>query len=105
MLRDYVIDKPSEGEAPGQTVYPIIAGNLALSALVGPEAEGKTLRKNLDDLRKLKKKRPPLYGLMHYERCRLAFQPLTAFRPEPDYLTISKENVNKAALLKALSFT
>ena len=105
VLRDYVIGAPADGDVPGQTVYPITAGNLALSAIVGSEAEGKALRKSLDDLRKLKKNRPPLYGLMHYERCRLAFQPLTAFRPEPDYLTISKENVNKAALLKALSFT
>ena len=105
VLRDYAIGAPNEGEVPGQTVYPITAGNLTLSAIVGPEAEGKSLRKSLDDLRKLKKNRPPLYGLMHYERCRLVFQPLTAFRPEADYLTISKENVNKAALLKALSFT
>jgi hypothetical protein len=105
VLRDYTIGPPREGDAPGQTVYPVTAGNLTLSAIVGSGAEDKTLHKGLDDLGKLKKGRPPLYGLMHYERCRLAFQPLTAFRPEPDYLTISKENVNKAALLKALSFT
>src|SRR5205814_1502336 len=103
VLRDYAIGAPAEGDVPGQTVYPITAGNLALAAIVGSEAEGKSLRNSLDDLRKLKKNRPPLYGLMHYERCRLAFQPLTAFRPEPDYLTISKESVNKAALLKAIS--
>ena len=105
VVRDYSIGAPSEGEAPGQTVYPITAGKLLLSAVVGAEAEGKALRKSLDDLQKVKKNPPPLYGLMHYERCRLVFQPLTAFRPEPDYLTISKENVNKAALLKALNFT
>jgi hypothetical protein len=105
VLRDYAVGAAGEGETPGHSVYPITAGNLALSALVGPEAESKTLRAGLDDLRKRKKLRPPLYGLLHYERCRLAFQPLTTFQPEPDYLTISKENVNKAALLKALSFT
>jgi hypothetical protein len=105
VLRDYALGDPGAGDTPGQTVYPVTAGNLALAAVVGPDAEGKALRKNLDELRNLKKDRPPLYGLMHYERCRLVFQPLTAFRPEPDYLTISKENVNKAALLKALSFT
>jgi hypothetical protein len=33
------------------------------------------------------------------------FQPLAALDGEPDYLTISKENVKKAALLKAMSFT
>jgi hypothetical protein len=105
VLRDYTIGVPGDDEVLGQTVYPITTGNLMLSALGGSEAEGKTLRKGLDDLRKLKKNRPPLFGLLHYERCRLMFQPLTAFRPEPDYLTISKENVNKAALLKTMSFT
>jgi hypothetical protein len=104
VLRDYEIGEPESGDSPGQAVYPISAGGLTLSALVGAGPEGATLGKNLDALRKLKKNRPPLYGLMHYERCRLAFQPLTAFRPEPDYLTISKENINKAALLKAMSF-
>jgi hypothetical protein len=105
VLKEYAIGTPGEGDAPGQTIYPITVGSLSLSAIVGSEAEGKALRQNLENLRKLKKNRPPLFGLMHYERCRLVFQPLTAFRPEPDYLTISKENVNKAALLKALSFT
>ena len=105
VLRDYAIGRPEEGDAPGQTVYPIAAGPLKLTAIVGSPAEGKALRKSLDELRKLKKDRPPLYGLMHYERSRLVLQVLTAFRPEPDYLTISKENVNKAALLKAMSFT
>ena len=82
------------------------AGRLTLHAVVGPAAEGKALRKNLDDLRKPKKDRPPLFGLMHYERCRLVLQPLTTFGKDgPEYLTISKENVNKAALLKAMSFT
>ncbi len=104
VIREYEIGAPEPGDAPGQTVYPITAGALTLSALVGAEPEGAALGKNLDDLRKRKKNRPPLYGLMHYERCRLAFQPLTAFRPQPDYLTISKENINKAALLKAMSF-
>ena len=43
---------------------------------------------------------------MHYERCRLAFQPLATVGPDgPDYLTISREDVSKAALLKAMSFT
>jgi len=104
VLHDYAIGAPVDGDVPGQTIYPVTARSLTLAAIVGSEVEGKALRKSLDELRKLKKNRPPLYGLMHYERCRLAFQPLTAFRPEPDYLTISKENVNKAALLKAMSF-
>jgi hypothetical protein len=106
VLRDYQIGPAEDGDEPGQSIYPVTAGPLALDAVVGPAAEGKALRKSLDDLRKVKKDRPPLYGLLHYERCRLVFQPLTAFPKDgPDYLPISKENVNKAALLKAMKFT
>ncbi len=61
------------------------------------------MKKGLDDLRKPKKARPPLYGLMHYERCRLVLQPLSTFGPSgPEYLTISAEKVDKAALLREL---
>jgi hypothetical protein len=106
VLRDYEIGPPADGDEPGQTVYPVAAAGLALHAVVGPTAEGKALKKGMDDLRKLKKNRPPLFGLMHYERCRLILQPLATFTADgPDYITISKENVNKAALLKAMSFT
>ncbi|HWE36002.1 MAG TPA: hypothetical protein VG406_05460 [Isosphaeraceae bacterium] len=106
VLRDYRIDPPVDGDEPGQAVYPVTAGRLVLHAPGGGEAEGKALRKGLDALRKLKKDRPPLFGLMHYEHCRLAFQPLTAFGPNgPDYLTISKDVVDKAALLRALKLT
>jgi hypothetical protein len=106
VLRDYEIGPPAEGSEPGQTTYPLSAGHLALEAVVGPGAEGKALKKGLDDLRKSKKGRPPLFGLMHYERCRLLFQPLATFGAGgPDYLTISREVVNKAALLKAMTFT
>jgi hypothetical protein len=105
VLRGYEIGLPADGDEPGQIVYPVTAGPLALHAVVGPDPEGKALRKGLDDLRKKKKDRPPLFGLLHYERCRLVLQPLTAFNGGPDYLTISNEVVNKAALLKAMSFT
>ncbi len=106
VLRDYAIGPPTDGDEPGHMAYVVTAGPLTLHVVVPPEPEGKALWKSLDALRKLKKDRPPLFGLMHYERCRLAFQPLASFgQAGPDYLTISKDVVNKAALLKALSFT
>ncbi len=106
VLRDYEIGAAEAGDEPGQTVYPIAAGRLRLHAIVGAAAEGQALKKRIEGLRKLKKDRPPLFGLMHYERCRLLFQPLSIFGQDgPDYLTISQENIDKAALLKAMSFT
>ncbi len=104
ILREYEIGAPGDGDEPGQRVYPITAGCLNLRGVVGAGVEGKALTKSLDDLRKVKKNRPPLFGLMHYERCRLVFQPLAMFNGDPDYITISKESMNKAALLKAMSF-
>jgi len=102
VLRDYEIGASSDGDEPGQTIYPITAGHMSLQAIVGPPVEGKTLKKGLDDLRKLKKT-PPLYGLMHYERCRLIFQALTTFGKNGlEYLTISPEKVDKAALIREL---
>jgi hypothetical protein len=106
VLRDYQVGTAEDGDEPGQTVYPVSAGTLQLHAIAGASAEGEALKKGIDDLRKLKKECPPLFGLVHYERCRLVFQPLTSFGSDgPDYLTISKESINKAALLKAMSFT
>jgi hypothetical protein len=105
VLRDYEIGPPADGPEPGQTTYPVAAGPLAFQAVVGPDPEGTALRKGLDALRKPKAKRPPLFGLVHYERCRLVLQPLTTIADAgPDYLTISKESINKAALLKAMTF-
>ena len=111
VLRDYEISPPADGDEPGQSTSTRCScrrDRLGFHAVVGGggiEAE-RALRKGLDDLRKPKKARPPLFGLMHYERCRLVLQPLaTHGEAGPEYLTISKEIVDKAALLKAMSFT
>jgi hypothetical protein len=106
VLRDFEIAPPVGGDEPGQTASPITTGAFNLHGIIGSAAEGKDLEKGLAELRKMKRDRPPLFGLMHYERCRLVLQPLTAFGPDgPDYLTISKEPLNKAALLKRIKFT
>jgi hypothetical protein len=105
VLHDYTIGSPTAGQSSGLVDYPITAGRLALTAIATTQPDGQTLREHLDQLLTLKKDRPPLFGLLQYERCRLVFQPLTAFRPQPELLTLSSANINKAALLKALSFT
>jgi hypothetical protein len=102
VFREYFLGEPADGDEPGQAVYPVTAGRFELRAVVGAANEGKALRKRLDDLRAAKT-RPPLFGLMHYERCRLVLQPLTSFGGNvPEYLTISTEKVDRAALLREL---
>jgi hypothetical protein len=106
VLEDYAIGTSREGDEPGQLVFPLRTKSLELQAVVSAGADGKSLKKRLDDLRKLKKQRPPLYGLMHFDRCRLILQPLAHFEGQrPHYLSISDEIVNKAALLKAMKLT
>jgi hypothetical protein len=52
------------------------------------------------------KKRPALYGVAHYEACRVLLQPLTVLGKEgPEYLTISPDKVSQAELVKAMKFT
>jgi hypothetical protein len=105
VLRDYEFGEQSDGDQPGQVILPITAGGLQYSTLLGSGSEDKTLRQNLAELQKQKGDRPPLYGMLHYEKCRLVLQPLAVFKPGPDYLTITKENLKKSALLKGMSFT
>ena len=101
VLRDYSIGPKEAGLEPGQSIHPITAGRLTWHATVDNE----TIAIAIDELRKTKKVSPPLFGVMHYERCRLVLQPLAAFGKDgPEYLAISKANIDKAALLKAMSF-
>jgi hypothetical protein len=105
VLHDWEVGEPAERAEESQLVYPIQSGPIGFDAVVSQGVEGKALRSRLEELRK-KKRRPPLYGLMHYERCRLVLQPLATVGDEgPEYLTISDEAVDQKALLKALRFT
>ena len=104
VLDDWQCGEPAAREENGQVVYPIAANAMMLDAIVSTGIEGKATSAALKDLRK-KKQPPPLFGLMHYERCRLVLQPLAVFGKDgPEYLTISNETVDRAALLKALKF-
>jgi hypothetical protein len=101
VLEDWQLGEP-EKRADGQVAYPVHLGAATLEGRVTPGAEGQALRKALEGLRK-KKERPPLFALMHYERCRLVLQPLAVFGSKgPEHLTISDEKLDRAALLKAL---
>lgn len=52
------------------------------------------------------KRRPPLFGVAHYESCKLVLQPLTALgKDSPEYLTISPDKISQAQLVKAMKFT
>jgi hypothetical protein len=53
-----------------------------------------------------KKRRPPIYGLVHYESCRLILQPLSVLKKDGiEYLTVSPEKISQPELVKAMKFT
>ena len=104
VLSDYSLGNAIDGEEPGQRLMPITVNGVSLHAVIPAGDDGKPLKKALDALCKAKIK-PPLFGLMHYEQCRILLQPLTLLaKDKPDYLPLSKENIDKKALLKAMKF-
>jgi hypothetical protein len=103
-LTDWRLEEPVEREN-GRLAYPVLAGNTHFEGVAPAGDEGTALKKALAELQK-RKRRPPLFGLMHYERCRLALQPLTVFEKDgPKHLMISDEKLDRAELLRALNLT
>ena len=103
VLESWSLAKESS-ERDAQRIYTIETRGVRLEAAVSKGVEGTSLTKALGELGK-KKKRPPLFGLLHYERAGLVLQPLSVFTDEGmDQLMISKESIDRAALLKTLRF-
>jgi len=103
VLRNWSIGEPEERETEKQVWYPFTTSGVTLTGITSAQEEGKSQRKFLDEFRK--KKPAPLFGLLHYEKCRLMFQPLTLFGPKGTaHLMLSPDKVDRATLLKALKF-
>lgn len=90
-----------------QLIFPLRFGALELDATVSTGPDGEQLTKALKGFLKKGAGRPKLYGLLHYENCRLIFQPLSAIEEDgsPKHLMISTENVDLTSLMKTLDFT
>ena len=90
----------------GYDLLPLATGSLPLEARLDRGPSGTPLNATLTKIAAKKRGRPPLFGVMHYEACRLMFQPLTALEKDgPQYLTVSPDKVSQAALVKAMKFT
>ena len=83
----------------------MLCREVEFDAVVSPGIEGEALRESLEELRK-KKRRPPLAGLLHYERCRPVLQPLAVIDDDgPRQLMLSDKSIDRKELLKALRLT
>jgi hypothetical protein len=89
----------------GYDLLPVETNHLPIEMRLDRGPSGKPLHGLVTKLA-AQKKRPPLYGVAHYESCKVIFQPLTALGKDgPQYLTISPDKVSQAELVKAMKFT
>ena len=104
-LFDWELGEAEQTDRGQLTLLPLITDTAVCYCPAGTSDEFSGLRDTLHTLRK-KKKKPPLYGVLHYEMCRFMFQPLTLYGAAgPQPLMLAREKFSQAALVKALNFT
>lgn len=102
VLGDWALGDPVDRGRPGVVVHPVEAGDLQLDAVVSTRDDGAALRTALSKLRKARR-RSPLFGLVHYDLCRLVLEPLSLLGPDgPEHLMLAKELGDKRAMVKDL---
>jgi len=110
MQEEIVVENWRVGEAEELTreqlqLFPIITDAATYYCALGSGPENDFFRDSLLKLNK-KKLKAPMFGVMHYESCRLMFQPLSLIKEDgPEQLMLSKETFDQAALVRALKFT
>lgn len=89
----------------GDSSATVTCGGLSTGVTFAAAGEGKDLRDKLEAAAKKKKKRPALFGTVHYEFGRVVLQPLSFLHEgeAPEHLTLSNENINLSALLGSLN--
>jgi hypothetical protein len=98
------IGSPNDESSEGQTIYPITHRDMLFDAVIPRGIDGNCLKDAFAKLGK-QESRPPLFGLLHYERSRLIIQPLSILNDDgPDHLMLSKDKIDRSALLKAIKF-
>jgi hypothetical protein len=101
---EWDIGSPIDDGGEAQIIYPITHKEMLFDAVIQRGTDGNCLQDAFAKLSK-KKSRPPLFGLLHYERCRLIVQPLSILNDDgPDHMMLSKEKIDRSSLLKALKF-
>jgi hypothetical protein len=89
----------------GYDLLPIETSFLPIEVRLDRGPSGMPVRGVIAKIAK-KKRRPPIYGVAHYESCRIVLQPLSALGKQGiEYLTVSPDKISQAELVKAMKFT
>ncbi len=92
------------GETDERTYYPLQSGSLDFHLALSKKDSDES-KMILSQLSAKVKGSASLFGLLHFESCKLLFQPLSLIKlDKPTHLQISDKKIDKAALLKALRF-
>lgn len=104
VLQGWQVDLPIEDGDDSKHTYPIIYKNVIFRGVVPKGQDGVELDQTLHRMLTVKVP-PPMFALLHYERCRLTLQPLSIFGSKgPEYMNISDKHVDPASLLKVMKF-
>ncbi|MBN1911519.1 MAG: hypothetical protein JW818_17385 [Pirellulales bacterium] len=105
VLDDWRIEKAEDDRRELQVVYPVVWRDVPVELVVSARDEAAPARQYLDRAVK-QKTRPPLFGLMHFEMCRMLVEPLAVFEASGlKQLHLSDDKVDQKALLQAIRFT
>lgn len=90
----------------GYDLLPIETPTLPFEARLDRGPSGTPMRDAMTRLAAKKKPPPPLFGIAHFEACRIVLQPLSIFGKDGiEYLTVSPDKISQAELVKAMKFT
>lgn len=105
LLHDWSVGEPIENDRERLLEYPIEAGPFSMLAQVGLDDENETLREQLNKMRNMRKKKP-LFGVVHFEGCRMMLTPLSLIDEDtgPTPINLSNKSVGAAELLKTMKF-
>ena len=103
-LSDWRLGEPRKTEQ-GYDLLPIETRFLPLEMRLDRGPSGSPVRGVVSKIAK-QKRRPPIYGVAHYESSRIILQPLSALGKDGiEYLTVSPDKISQAELVKAMKFT
>ena len=100
--------EPAEQKAEeGYDALVIEAEHLPFEVRLDKGPSGVPLREVMKKMAaKKNRKRPPIYGRVHYEACRLILQPLSVLGEGGiEYVTVSQDKISQAELVRAMKFT
>ncbi|MBX9695743.1 MAG: hypothetical protein K2Z81_25385 [Cyanobacteria bacterium] len=104
VLSQWSVGSESIGETDERVYYPLHGDSLDFHLALSKKdaAESKSILSQLTAKQKVKSS---LFGLLHFENCKLVFQPLSLINADkPTHLQISDKKIDRAALVKTLRF-